>query len=375
MRRTLTDHRALLSDTILHLRSRRAVSRSSLAKALGASASTLGLYVDQLVALGLVREIGVEKISVGRPQRVLGLRSEAGWYAGLEFNAQRIQAVRVDFSGAVVATQKVDLPEDADAVQVVQRLFQALEMLNSPTSEPLLGVGVGVPGLVDRAQGMARYFTHLKNWRDVPLGDILSKRLGVHVSLENNLRVIALAERWFGQGRGLNDYIVLGPRSGLGLGIVQRGELLRGSHEQAGEIGFWTWPHVSDSSPIQDFLSAQAVYRRLAGLASTVVLPNDLQLALSKMVNPDSEAWKEVVLDFARLLRSLQLLIDPQIVFLHGPLTALGHRFCSEVSSTAGALLPQMPGLSIHFVPSTLGDDAGALGAASLAMEAWMPPI
>ncbi len=375
MRRTLTDHRTLLSGTILHLRSRRAVSRSALAKALGASASTLGLYVDQLVALGLVTELGVEKISVGRPQRVLGLRPEAGWYAGLEFNAQRIQAVRVDFSGALVATEKVDLPEEADAAQVVQCLFEAVEMLKSTTPEPLLGVGVGVPGLVDRSQGLARYFTHLKNWRDIPLGDLLKKRLGVSVSLENNLRVIALAERWFGQGSGLDDYIVLGPRSGLGLGIVQRGELVRGSHEQAGEIGLWTWPHVSESLPIQDFLSAQAVYRRLAGLSSTAVLPGDLRSVLPQAANPDSTAWKEVVLDFARLLRSLQLLIDPQIVFLHGPLTALGHRFCSEVSSTAGTLPPQMPGMNIHFVPSTLGDDSGALGAASLAMEVWMPPI
>lgn len=375
MRRTLSDHRILLSGTILHLRSRRAVSRSALARALGASASTLGLYVDQLIALGLVTELGVERMSVGRPQRVLGLRAEAGWFAGLEFNAQRIQAVKVDFAGNMIEGRQVEIPEQADAPTVVQLLIKAVDSLRYTSAEPLMGVGIGAPGLVDRSRGVARYFSQLKDWRDVPLGEILTRRVGVPASLENNMRVIALAERWFGQGGGLDDYMVLGPRSGMALGIVQRGELVRGAHEMAGEVGFWVWPHLDAGQPIQEFLSAPAVYRRLAGLPVNAALPPDLRAALAQLAVPESPAWGEVVLDFARLLRSLQLLADPQMIFLHGPLTALGQRFCAEVSAVAGGLPPQMPGMAIHFVPSMLGDDAGALGAASLAMEAWVPPV
>ncbi|MCA1963694.1 MAG: ROK family protein, partial [Prosthecobacter sp.] len=237
------------------------------------------------------------------------------------------------------------------------------------------GVGLGVPGLLDRGRGIARYISQIPGWLDVPLAEAIRQNLKVQVSLENNMRVVALAERWFGQGGGLEDYLVLGPRSGLGLGIMQRGELLRGSHEAAGEIGFWTWPDVAEGRPIQDFLSAPAVYRRLAGLPAGAPLPADLRAALSQISAPDSPAWEGVVADFARLLRSLQLLLDPQTIFLHGPLSVLGQRFCSEVTAQAGSMAPQMPGMSIHFVPSALGDDAGALGAAGLAMEAWMPPV
>ena len=87
MRRKPSDHRALLASTVLLVRSGRATSRSALAKSLEASASTLGLYVDQLTAMGYMHETGLSNTHVGRPQRLLGLRAEAGWFAGVEFNA------------------------------------------------------------------------------------------------------------------------------------------------------------------------------------------------------------------------------------------------------------------------------------------------
>jgi len=375
MRRKPSDHRALLSTTILHLRSRRATSRTALAKALGASASTLGLYVDQLTAMGFVQELGLGKAAVGRPQRVLGLRAEAGWFAGIEFNAQRVQAACVDFAGKLQATEKLELPEQPDMPTVLRALVELLDKLRAGRTEPLLGIGIGAPGIVDRKKGVARFFSFVKQWKDVPLVDVLMQRYRVPATLENNLRVIALAERWFGEGRDLTDYVVFGPRSGFGMSIMHNGELMRGVHEVAGEVGLWTWPQPDGTQAMHDLLSATAVYRRLAKLGPDAPLPADLRAELVKVAVPNSAEWNAVVLDFARIVRSVQLLVDPEKIFLHGPLTSLGDRFCQEISDHVTTLPPQLPDMKIQLVPSKLGDDAGALGAASLAMEEWDPPF
>lgn len=375
MRRKPSDHRVLLSETILQLRSRRATSRTALAKALGASASTLGLYVDQLTAMGYVEELGLERANVGRPQRVLGVRGAAGLFVGLEFNAQRVQAACVDFAGKLLVTEKCDLPEHPEMPNVLRALVDLLEKVTAGRPEPLLGIGVGAPGLVDRKKGVARYFSFVKQWKDVPIVEVFRQRFRVPTTLENNLRVIALAERWFGGGRDLTDYVVFGPRSGFGMSIMHNGELLRGAHEVAGEVGFWSWPQPDGTQAMQDLLSATAVYRRLAKLGPDSALPTDLRAALEKAARPDSPEWKSVVLDFAKVARNVQLLVDPEKIFLHGPLTSLGEKFCQEISALVTTLPPQLPDMKIQLVPSTLGDDAGALGAASLAMEAWEPPV
>jgi hypothetical protein len=70
---------------------------------------------------------------------------------------------------------------------------------------------------------------------------------------------------------------------------------------------------------------------------------------------------------------AIKLIVDPEIFFLHGPLTALGDSFCQDIQATVENLSPKLLGTNIKIVPSTLGDDAGALGAGSLAMETWDP--
>ena len=142
MRKQPADHRAMLGSAILNLRSRHATSRSSLARALGASASTLSLYVEQLMAEGYVRETGLDKANLGRPRRLLDLVPEAGWFAGLEFNAQRVSAVVVDFSGRCLNVENQELPEGADAAQVLRSLVNLVDKLRKAQPTPLLGIGV-----------------------------------------------------------------------------------------------------------------------------------------------------------------------------------------------------------------------------------------
>src|SRR5581483_1821394 len=162
--------RDLLGAAVLHVRSGRAVSRSSLATALGLAPSTIGLYVEQLIHDGFVDESGFEREGlVGRPKRILTTSAKAGCFAGIEFNAERVQAVRVDFSGNQVASRVKWLRGDGNTRNVLQAIKSVVTLLQRNAREPLLAIGVGAPGIVDPATGVSASYSLIPDWDRVPL--------------------------------------------------------------------------------------------------------------------------------------------------------------------------------------------------------------
>lgn len=376
MRKNPIVQRETLAAAVLQVRSGRATSRTTLAKALGISPSTTGLYVDHLIAEHYLNETGLNQGPMGRPRRLLTTEADAGWFAGVEFNAQRIQAVGVDFSGGLKTTVELLLPAEVTADHVIKSILSCVARLAMTMQGPLLSVGLGVPGLVDAQAGVGLYYAFIPDWKQVPLVEKIGSKLKVPVILQNNLRAIALAERWFGLGHGLNNYVILGPRSGFGIAMVQDGRVIEGAHNAAGEVGRWPWPLMEGTGGSQELhhaLSAPSTWRRLAGAGERGNLPEDLRAGLAALADSAGPDWDAVCADYARVIGLLHLIIDTGVFILHGPLTVLGERFCQSITDAACALMPALSGAGLKVVPSTLGDNAGALGAASLAMEAWAP--
>lgn len=382
MRRSAAGIREALGSAVLELRRGKVTSRSSLAQALGIAASTGGLYVDLLIEAGYVVEAGLDQGPVGRPRRSLALSPEAGWFAGVEFHAARVQSVRVDFAGDLTAADEHPLPSSTDASGVIDILAQRIDFLAQQQPGRLLGVGVGAPGVIDPASGIARDYRFIPRWRNVAVVDDLQSRLGVPVRLENNLRTVAMAERWFGGGAGLENFICLGLRTGVGAGIVVDGKLVCGSHHAAGEVGGWPWPLGSgDGTRLEGRLSAPAIFRRISGLAPGAPIPADLRCAFAQLAgtfrsgSEIAPAWKPVIEDLAQFIACLHLLLNPSAFFLHGPVAAMGGEFCETVAASAQKLDGASDSAPLCVLPSKLGDEAGALGAAGFAMENWQPAL
>ncbi len=96
-------------------------------------------------------------------------------------------------------------------------------------------------------------------------------------------------------------------------------------------------------------------------------------MGLGALAETDGPQWEAVCEDYARVVGCVQLLTDTELFILHGPLTELGVRFCESVTTAVGGLFPSLAATPPKLVPSCLGEEAGALGAASLAMESWSP--
>lgn len=347
------------------------ISRVALAEELEIAPSTMGIHVDELVRGGFLIESGTSQGAAGRPKRLLKLVPKAGWFAGVEFTGGRLQAVRLDFAGGVEEILVEALPERLSAKEMVKRIAHAVNRLHDGSVGPLLGAGIGSPGFVDPQTGTVIYSQFQPDWQNVPLAGLLTHQLRTRVLVENNLHVITLAERWFGEGRDEKDFAIVRARLGFGLGVVKDGRLLSGSHHAVGEIGMLPWPLEGGDKQVHEALSAVRVWKDLSGSAASV--PEDLREAISHLTIEDNNAWQAVVTDYARVLGMVQLMMDARVFFLHGPLTALGERFCEAVMARSLECVTALKHSPLLLRPTKLGGEAGALGAASLAMETWNP--
>lgn len=375
MRQKTSDLRQLLASTVNHVRSGRATSRTALSESLNLSASTVGLYVDQLIGTGHLDESGLEHGTMGRPKRKLAVRPSPGWFAGVEFTSDRVQIIGADFAGRVTKPEEIHLSRRPVVSEVLDTIQTALTRWRDKQSLPLLGIGLGAPGLVDSKAGVSLLYSFVPEWENIPLREIVQKQFQVPVTLEGSLRAVALAERCFGSHREVQDYVVVGVRSGFGTACMQEGRLLRGVHHAAGEIGLWPWPLAGDDRvyEMHHRLSAPMTYRRLAGIHEEAPVPEDLHSALASVADRRGPVWDSVVADYAKVLGCLQMVLDPELYFLHGPLTALGDGFCEAVMQASLKVAPALKDIPVKMIRSQLGDSAGALGAASLAMESWLP--
>jgi predicted NBD/HSP70 family sugar kinase len=373
MRIKPVDQSQIAARCLINIRNGVGESRRELADALDMSPSTAGLYVDQLIDAGYVIETGLKHGVMGRPKRRLEVRLEAGWFVGVEWNSNQASAVRLDFAGGRLDQENRVLKAGVTSSEVLVVIEEMIEGLVDGKSGKFLGIGLGAPGVVDADKGTAGDFPFIANWSDVPLKAQMEARFQVPVTVGNNLRVIALAERWFGGARGLENFIVLGPRSGLGVGLVIGGQLLDGLNHAAGELGNWGWVSSSGGNELHYALSAPAVWRRLTGAEIGAPLPDDLRGEMANIAAKLDDCWREVAQDFGQVVGCLHLLLDTEAIFVHGPLCGLGRGFWEAVVDYSIKLMPRLESRPPPLVCSALMDEAGALGAASLAMESWIP--
>lgn len=367
------DQRQLAARCIISIRNGVSESRRELSEAMEMSPSTAGLYVDQLIGAGYVIETGLKHGVMGRPKRRLEVRLEAGWFVGVEWNGNQANAVRLDFAGGRLDHESRSFKEGVNAEEVMEVIEEMIASLINEKSGRFLGIGLGAPGVVNIESGTVGDFGFIADWNEVPVKARMEARFGVPVTVANNLRVIALAERWFGGAKGMENFIILGPRSGLGVGLVIGGKLLDGVNHAAGELGNWGWNGPLGGSELHLALSAPAVWRRLTHAAPGTPLPDDLRWEMANIAAKLDDCWKEVAQDFGQVVGCLHLLLDTEAIFVHGPLCGLGRGFWEAVVDLSIVLMPRLAVRRPPLVCSTLTDEAGALGAASLAMEHWVP--
>jgi len=218
------------------------IARARLTEISGLNKSTMGNLLAQLQAWRFVRETGTVNVGPGRPGTLIDIDPAGGRFIGTELGVDFISVVLTDLKANIVWRKKIDTNgsarQQAEIIALTEGLFHEAIAEVRAADQRLLGIGVGVPGLVDHATGTLLFAPNL-GWSNVPLRDMW-QRYGVPVIIENEANAAALGEHMIGTAKNVDNFIYLSAGVGLGGGLMIGGKLYGGMGGYAGEIGHMT---------------------------------------------------------------------------------------------------------------------------------------
>jgi N-acetylglucosamine repressor len=320
------------------------VSRADVARQTGLTRTTVSDVVAGLIEDGVVQEVGRGQSTGGKAPILLEIDGDARLVVGIDLGEERFAGSLVNLRGEIRRT--VELPvAGRDGDEALQLVFDLLGELLDGVAAPLLGIGIGTPGLVDSRTGTIRRAVNL-DWRDLPLGSIVAARYDVPVNVANDSQAAALAEYTYaGEGR-VPNLIAIRVGRGVGAGLILRGALFQGDGSGAGEIGHV----VVDPDGSLCRCGRTGCLETIAGMRAVEAMAAEatghpVDLAAIGEASSAGEAWATAIVDNAgtALGRSIAALIgalDVQRIILLGPVTELGDRWLGAVrrAATTGAL-------------------------------------
>ena len=155
-------------------------------------------------------------------------------YIGVDLGGTNMRAGRVENDCLVAQASERTPKSPKDTAETIDLLERVIRSVWTPA---VSAIGIGVPGLVDRQNGVVYNLVNIPHWDVVPLREILEARFGVRVVIDNDANCFALGERVFGVGRQYENFVGLTLGTGLGGGIIQQGRLLADSNCGSGEFG------------------------------------------------------------------------------------------------------------------------------------------
>lgn len=227
------------------IREHQPISRAELARRMSVRRAALTAIVRDLIAAGDIYETGRAVSVRGRRPTMLRVRTSERHAVAVDVRPGKTSIALADFGGGVLERRVFDTP--SDPMELARQLGAHVESIltgrHTADGDPVTcrGIGIVVPGMVDRRSGQILYAPRL-GWRDVQLRDAIREHIDVPVSVESAPIACALARLWLmtGEARAVNNFAYVSVSDGVGVGIVASGEVLRGEHHTAGELG-----HVS----------------------------------------------------------------------------------------------------------------------------------
>lgn len=211
------------------------ISRADVARETGLTRATVSDTVAELMEEGLVKEVRVGKSTGGKPPTLLSVVENSRYLIGIDLADSEFCGAGLNLRGKIRNRFKIPV-KDSDGEKALSLLYQLIEKLIESADSPILGIGIGTPGLIDPERGIVKNAVNL-DWHDLPLKEILEKKYNLPVYIANDCQVAALAESTFGENNGVKNLIVIKVGKGTGAGIVINGKIYYGDGFGAGEIG------------------------------------------------------------------------------------------------------------------------------------------
>lgn len=332
-----TQMRIINQSAVLELlRRETTISRSDIGRKLNISLPTVMRIIDGLLKRNLVVELDEKEYSGGRRKQLLQFNQKDNVVIGIDLGGMMIYAALADIGGKIIADKNFSLGDLADSEEklfssLIQIINDFLDMARQQ-GKKVLGVGIGAPGITRREDGVVVWAPSTR-WRNFPLKKKIQDEFpDLTILVDNDANLAALGEQWFGAGSNYRDIFFLSLGGGTGGAVILDGNLYRGAHAAAGEIG--------SSLPGKDCLSfvkerygalemstsgngiLTQAHNALKDQRSEAEL-NAIDLEMIQKAFAAGEIWATSIVDqlvdsIAVAIVNATSLIDPEVVILYG---------------------------------------------------------
>ncbi|EAW38002.1 ROK family protein [Lyngbya sp. PCC 8106] len=290
---------------------------------------------------------------------------------GVDLGGSAIKLGRYDALGNCYQSLTVPTPQAATPEAVFSVLLEAILQITKNVKS-IGGIGIGLPGPVDATGRISQIAINLKNWQNVPLADWIEAQTNLSVVMANDANCAGLGEAWLGAGCRFKDLILLTLGTGVGGAIILNGELFVGRNGTAGELGLITLNfdgpvcNSGNQGSLEQYASVQAI-RRETGLE-----PAELAAKAKSGDTKAIEYWQQYGRRLGAGLASLIYILTPEAIILGGGISAGAELFLPSTLAEIEqrVLVSSRQGLQV--LVAELGNQAGAIGAAKLALDTFV---
>jgi predicted NBD/HSP70 family sugar kinase len=301
---------------------------------------------------------------------MLELNPDAAAVVGVRLTPDQITVAVTNFRADVVSTLSLPIRVDRQSVAVIADLVEDGVRRSVADAglriDAISGVCIGLPGVIESSTGRCRQ-SPVFHEPDVPFGEEVSARLGVSVTVDSDVNLVALAEHWFGHGVGLDDFLVVSVEHNLGLGIIHRGELFRGAGGLSPDLGdFLVQLPGTGDEPIRLKSIVSADEGETDERGGKRRARTEAAVALQEA---DTSAMQAAGDALGLAIANLITLFAPPKVILTGSALSASNRLLTPLRAAVLRFTP--PSLSgvAHIVVRDFGDDIWARGAAAMTLR------
>lgn len=360
------------------------ISRADIARMIGLTPTTVSTLVAELVEKGLVDEESLTSSVRGKPPTLLNVNKDAYHLICLDLSRSSFYGAVINLRGEVLTQISVPV-QGRTGEEAISVIYELVDPLIAQATSPILGIGIGAPGITDPDTGLVHRAVNL-GWSNLPLRDLLNQRYGLDVHIVNASQAAVLAEHIFGQHSDTPDLVVIKIGNDAGAGIILNGQLVLGNGFGAGEIG-----HLSvvengelcrcgNTGCLETVVNNQSIVRRARTIAvenpgsllnQMVDSPEDIQIGIVRQAfKAGDPTLVPIIAEVGRYLgiaaASIVGVLSPALIIFAGSITEFGQPLldiiCHEMDNRS--LSKMVSQTQIEF--SSLSIDIVLTGAAAL---------
>jgi len=301
---------------------------------------------------------------------------------GIDFGGTTIKSALIESGKVLHRGEVIDTLRTGDSDAIIEALLAEVEVLRRVRPDTV-AVGVGLPGIVDSVNGIVHRLANVPGWNAVPLRELLRNRTGLHAAIENDANAMAYAEWKYGAAHKGANVVCVTLGTGVGGGLILDGHLYRGSALGAGEIGQMSIDYqgrpgnFGNLGALEKYVGnreiaarAQQLYEQAGKLVPieqcNPAAMDDAALAGDPVAE---QLWNLLGTEIGFTLANVVWLLNPDTIVIGGGVGRAGNLLFEPICRTIRSVTMPTFYENLKIVPAALGNDAGVIGSASVALD------